>query len=146
MKPIPLPVLWLSFFFLISSCQKDTLKILPLSPYVTEINDTIIDGSETKKVKFKYYFVENYDYGDSSNNKEILDFVAKHLDKNYKEYGQYEIHFFKKTQILNEKFVDNESEELAWHYYQDVLYVFLWFSGKLIFSHKYHDGKCLNCN
>ncbi|HRN56502.1 MAG TPA: hypothetical protein PLL71_08620 [Agriterribacter sp.] len=117
------------------------IKIKPLHPYEYKQNDTTIEGQFMGRVLFKYYYVENYSDHDSI---EIKRFVFDRLPADYKTYSQFQVLLFRKTNILNDKYVDRDEDELAWHS-KDQLFRFEWNNGEFLGYFEYKDGGCINC-
>ena len=133
---------FLSIIFLFS-CMSKQIVIKPLHPYQYYQNDTIIEGQKIGNDLTQYYYIENYSH-DSSKIQKVEDFVFTHLPNNYKEYSQFEVLLYRKTNKINDHYRYSESDELAW-YGDDRLFRFEWDKGKYTGYLEYKDGKCVNC-
>jgi hypothetical protein len=126
------------------SCSSKKMRIIPLYPYQqVHTNANKGAGKGKEKSLFKYFFVENWTPHDSGKVRELKNFAVAQLDSNYSRYYQYEIHFYKRTEVLNEKFDSTSKDEIAWHQ-KDVCALAQWYRGKLFFT-TYENGKFLDC-
>jgi len=85
------------------------LSIYPLHPF--KETDTI----NNKIVKYKYFIVTNYQYGNEKQLKRIKRFVKESLDKDYREFLKYFVVIYKESNAVTRNFRQTESDLLAWH-------------------------------
>src|SRR5687768_5710061 len=109
-------MLSMGVLILMCSCASKELVIKPLYPF--ERRDTISLNSDSglKEIAvFKYFFVENWNVKDSSKIEDLSEFARKQLEKEYAHYRQYHVSFFKRTNVLNEKYDSTSTSDIAWH-------------------------------
>jgi hypothetical protein len=111
--------------------------IKPLNPY--SYTDTVGHTTTTK-----YFFMDNYSR-DSSMKEQVTAFAfrQKELDRNV--HYEFEVYIYQKTKILNESFVSNTGDNVAWHT-KDVRFMFRWADNEYMGYLEYENGNCLNCD
>ena len=113
------------------------LSIYPLHPF--KETDTI----NNKIVKYKYFTVTNYQYGNEKQLKRIKRFVKESLDKDYREFLKYFVVIYKESNAVTRNFRQTESDLLAWHG-KDIIYDFEWAHGKFSYYSIYKNGKIIS--
>ena len=127
-------LLVLIFFIQCTNAQK--MEIIPIKPYSEE---GTVTGDSTAKYKLKYYLVKNYK-PTRNNFSQIDSFVFKNLDKNYSEYNDYQMIFYKKSASLNENFVPADENRIEWQG-ANLIVIYIWQKGIYAIYEQYENGK-----
>lgn len=111
------------------------LLVKPLHPYYSYIPEG------TTKIKIVYFWVDEFKY-DSAQVNTLVDFAKnKFLDSSVSQ--EYAIHFYKKSNEINDNFESKEGDLIDWHKKDLILKVSIRDAGiKQIY--KYKDGILLN--
>lgn len=129
--------LLLLILVILTSCGREIpIKISPLHPYYTDQNEK---GDKQRDV---YFFVKNFK-GNSGDYDSLISFANKYRRGDTSNSKHLSILFYTESKDINEKYRENESDLLAWHTKELVLFIG-WDDQRLSVLQKFHDGKFLD--
>jgi len=128
--------------FILSCDSSDDLKIIPLK-FLNEVDTSRGGGNKHPYYKIEYFLIEG-NVANVLRTRSIIDsFVNKYIDTNVKTIHQYEMHFLKSSEQLNEKTLRADPTILRYKAYssEDPTYlVYIWFDGHTPTIIKYKNG------
>lgn len=119
---------------LFSSCMNDTIKIKPLYPYKDIARGISNYSIPNDSVVFKFFYIVGFDPTDKEKIKKAEVFAKSQLESDYKNYRQYEIMMYNKTDILNEHYKQYSSQhkDQIEDHLRDLVLHFKWANGKYL--------------
>jgi len=93
--------------------------------------------------KYKYYVVQNFEFGNKQQFEELKEFAENNLDNDYNKFEGYAVGFYKESSRAPIDFKQTESDLILWHG-SDLIYSFEWQNGKFLNYYEYKDGKIVS--
>jgi hypothetical protein len=129
---------------LLTGCTHNSSQISAIPIQILDYADTVKLGDLITTDKSNNFLVENF--SDTKENEKYLDtFAFERKDKNFEEYTNYSIVFYKKSSITtiknikaNPRIIDRYSQE------NDLIYKYVWIRGKFSNKYKYKNGIIVN--
>lgn len=142
------PIKYIAIFFIglpiPFSCKNVNKKkpiIIPFSLLNRE--DSLIDRGKTLYYKSEYFLIRNYS-DDQESEKIIQNFVNENKSSDLGNYTQYDMVFYKESEITNIHHLQEHPRDLDRYSQQhDLLFDFMWSEGKFLKRYKYKDGKMM---
>lgn len=126
---------------LFCSCKNDgeEIEIIPF----TLLNEekTSVDRGDTLYFKSEYFLIRNYHDGNDLDTM-LQKFVDSHIDSTIKKYTQYDIVFYKESEITNEAHLKQRPRDLDRYSQQhDLLFDYCWRNGSFSRRYEYKNGQ-----
>jgi len=121
----------------VSQVTAQQSSIYPLHPFEE------IDTINNKVMKYKYFIITNYQYGNKEQLKHIKSYIKEKMDKDYGKFLKYFVVVYKESNDLTRNFRQTESDQLAWHG-KDIVYDFEWAKGVFSYCTIYKNGKIVS--